>query len=426
MGFNQILKTSVKRLLPRQALENPFLLDTYSNMRHIYRYTKDRIKPEKGARVYIKKGITRMGFFNILHERKVDYVLLRWWHSLPEMPEGEDMDILIKDEHRDFISDLLTFHNYGTDLKCDIYTIEGSRYGSHKALPYFQINLAHAILQTRVLYKGVYVPGRKTYFASLAYHALFHKGNGSGLPGFDRRPTNLEHDYSAVLAEEASLLNLKLDISAKGVYNWLQEQNFVPAEDTLSKLVEIRPELFFFQRSLYSDIRGGELLVYVIRERLVNDGQLENFQEFLKDEFQFEVIDVRVLNEKEKDICKSQIRGGKWDNGPYKFSGGPPVALVSVFDYNPWPLNDAELLNQPRMTNRNNLKAKYKFREHLNKVVVNKGHYNGVHSADNELDAWSYISLLEKDYFNKIFTEIERRRDAKYRNKVSSQKKNNV
>ncbi|WP_299823027.1 hypothetical protein [uncultured Pontibacter sp.] len=353
-----------------------------------------------------------MEFFELLHKRNVEYVLLRWWHDLPEIPEGEDMDILIKDEHRDLINDLVTFRDNRTGLKCDIYTVSGCKYGSHKSLPYFQAKLARTLLHTRVMYRGAYVPSPVPYFASLAYHAVFHKGYGSGLPGFDKTVSlEVEHEYTSILTEQARELNLDIDVTVQGLFDWLTEQGFAPADDTLSKLAEIKPELAFLQKSLYCDARGGEVMVYVIRERLLKDELLEDFKHFLKDSFQFDVIDVRLLNPSEMDVCTALIRGGKWDNGPFKYSGGAPVALVIAYDYHPAPPSSAELKKQPRTTNGHNLHAKYKFRDLLNNLGLKEGHYNGVHSADNEHDAWYYISLLGEAYTNKIAAEVEIRRE---------------
>ena len=398
--------------LQQRILSNQFLRSFYKKSAQNYRNLKGYIKPYKSARVYVKKGIDRMEFFSILHERKIEYVLLRWWKDLPVIPEGEDMDILIRDEHRDLIEDLLTYTDNGTGLKCDIYTVTGCKYGSHKSIPYFQSNLAHELLNTRTKYRGAFVPSPKLYFASLAYHALFHKGYTSGLAGFNKKATNMEHDYSKVLAEQMLVLNLKFKLDAQSVYNWLSDQNFAPAEDTLSKLAEIRPELSFLQEKLHCDIRGGELMVYVIRERLVKDGILQNFTSFLEKEFQFDIIDVRMLSEVEKERCRRQIRGGKWDKGPFRYSGGSPEAFVIAYDYHPFPLSDEEMKKQSRMTNANNLHAKYAFRDLISKKLVSrKSHYNGVHSADNEHDAWFYISLLDDSYHEDIFSEVEKRRE---------------
>src|SRR4051812_39015252 len=155
----------------------------------------------RSPRVYVKKGIGRMAFFEALNTRKIDYVLLRWWEELPEMPPDEDMDILIKDEHRSLIDDLITFHDNGTGMKADIYTISGAKFGSHKSLPYFQSRLADTLIESRILFKGAYVPSALPYFASLAYHAIFHKGCRSGLPGFEEKAPFIEHDYTEILTD---------------------------------------------------------------------------------------------------------------------------------------------------------------------------------------------------------------------------------
>src|SRR5690606_21539670 len=218
-----------RKYCPQGLLDSRIVTGSYRSALSLYRTVKRHINPYKGARVFVRRGITRKQFFEKLNERKIDYVLLRWWQDFPEMPLGEDMDILIRDNHRDLIEDLVTFRNYGTELKCDVYTVEGSRFGSHNSLPYFQNNLSNVLLQTRRMYRGVYVPGEIPYFASLAYHALFHNGYNSGLPGFDRKPAELEHNYFNILSQEAARMRLKIDISALGIYNWLHDHDFLPA-----------------------------------------------------------------------------------------------------------------------------------------------------------------------------------------------------
>src|SRR5690554_6668154 len=45
-------------------------------------------KPSRPQRVYLKKGLSHMKFLQTLNERKVEYVLLRWWKDLPEENHG--------------------------------------------------------------------------------------------------------------------------------------------------------------------------------------------------------------------------------------------------------------------------------------------------------------------------------------------------
>lgn len=403
------LISGIKKLIPKWAKN--IIIGNKTFNKYYQKLRKKLIKRKKSPRVYIKKGIGRMEFFAILNSRNVQYVLLRWWQDLPLIPEGEDMDILVLDEHRNLLNDLVDHFDNGTGLKCDIYTINGSNYGSHKSLPYFQINLAYKLIQDRILYRGAFVPSPFSYFASLAYHAIFHKGYESGLSGFDKTQLEVEHDYTSVLSTERNKLGLKVAITVNGLFDWLDEHDFLPADDTLSKLAEIKPELAVFQKSLYSDIRGGDLIVYVIRERMLEDDLLAYFKDFLKKEYLFDILDIKVLDAEEQELCRKKIRGGKWDKGPYTFSGGPPVALLLAFDHNPLPLSDLELKLQPRMTNSHNLHAKYEFRDIIANLKLRDGDFNGVHSSDNEQDAWSYISLLGEDYKQKIIVEVENKRN---------------
>lgn len=404
-----VIVTRLPKPVRKKLLKNRVVQFVYGTSIQFYK----SVNPHRGPRVYIKKGIGRMEFFEILNKRQVEYVLLRWWQDLPEMPPGEDMDILIKDEHRDLIEDLVTFNDRGNKLQCDIYTMSGSKHGSRRNLPYFQATLANTLINSRVLFRGVYVPSPKLYFASLTYHAIFHKGYNSGLPGYNKTIDNPEHNYTAILEDLAHELGISVDIKVTGLYNWLKEEGFAPADDTLTKLVEHKHELSIFERGLYSDARGGELLVYVIRDKLMQDGLLEDFTTFLEEKYVFDVIDIRVLSAAERETSRLRIRGGKWDKGPYRYSGGAPCAFVVAYDYYPKPLDSAEQKKQIRSTNKNNIESKDVYRKHVKNLFLTKGDYNGVHSADNELDAWSYISILGEDYRHKIATEVERRR-ARY------------
>src|SRR5690606_25414878 len=249
---NRSLAHNLLSFLPKgiqkKLSSNATIKSSYRSISKRYRFLKGIIKPYKSPRVFVKKGIERMEFFQILNNRKIEYVLLRWWEKLPSIPEGEDMDILIKDSHRSLIQDLLTFGDNGTGLKCDIYTVRGSNNGSHKSLPYFQYNLSQDLLAGRILFRGAFVPAKEHYFASMAYHALFHKGLSSGLPGFKNMNQGEDHDYPAVLKNLANDLNLDLEITVKGIFRWLKQNRYAPADDTLAKLVDIKPELSLLQK----------------------------------------------------------------------------------------------------------------------------------------------------------------------------------
>ena len=343
---------------------------------------------------FLNKGITRDHFFRELNRRNVRYVLLRWWQGLPSyFPENEDLDLLIDDDDVVLITDLVTYQQVGH--QCDIYTVRGKHGGSYHSIPYFPVAMATGLIRDRVLHEGfVYVPSAELYFASMAYHAIYHKGVGSGIEGFGLGKSEvLEHDYAALLESSAARANVELDISLGAIVGWLDKNGLGPSGDTLSKLSEIKPELLCLSTALSRDTRGGELVVYVVRERTLKHDLLDEFISLLKSNG-LEIVKVVVLTEEQKKYCAKNIRGGDWDRGPYAFSGGEPACIVAAFDYSPKPLSDKRIRQYPRVTNARTVDLKYKFRDRLAEEKLIVGNYNGVHSADNEHEAYEYLALI--------------------------------
>ena len=129
---------------------------------------------------YLKSGTRPQDFFKHLNNAGVRYLLLRWWKSFPQIDRGEDLDILVHADDYRKIEALLS--STPSELKCDVFTHDGTQ--SHRKFkgPYFPPSLASDLLKTRVLYQqSVFVPSEQLYFASLAYHAVFHKGAAGGL-----------------------------------------------------------------------------------------------------------------------------------------------------------------------------------------------------------------------------------------------------
>lgn len=404
-------KLSAKRLIkkPVFVMTNKLPKNWRDKVRQTKVYFK-LFKPMRPQRVYLKNNLSHMHFLEQLNERKVEYVLLRWWENLPDYPEREDLNLLIKDEQRDLINDLVTIYDE-EGMKCDLYTVNGGKNGSRINVPVFSQNLSRDLFETSYLYNGGYVPSPVPYFASVAYHALFHKGYNSGIPGFGMEPTKYVYDYSTFLKDFAREHGIEVEITVKGLFHWLKERGYAPAADTLTKLADIRPEISILEPPLSSDVRGGEILVFVVRQRLLDEVLLDDFQKYLEEEYNFDVLDVKIFSESEKETCTNQIRGGKWDKGPWKETGGPPVALVIAFDYHPVPLTETEQAIHTRTTNYRTVQAKYGYRDRLNKINKKRDNYNGLHSGDNELDAWFYISLLGDAYTQEIKRKAELRRE---------------
>jgi hypothetical protein len=164
-----------------------------------------RRPPPAGPRRHIPVDLSVADLFAELRRQNVHYVILRWFDNLPEIEEGEDLDILVSDEDLPVLTGLLTGDKNG--IPCDVYTVSGLRGTAYKRIPYYSPALARNILEQAVLHQsGCKVPSPQHHFLSLAYHALYHKGPKSGLrsnlPGV--HPVSApEHDYATALAKLA-------------------------------------------------------------------------------------------------------------------------------------------------------------------------------------------------------------------------------
>lgn len=362
----------------------------------------------RGPRWYVPEGMTRETFIAKLHERGVRYVVLRWWEDFPEFPDGEDMDILVEDADVANLTSLLVRHK--SNIPCDIYTVHGSNDGDYRGLPYFAPGLARRLIAERVLYRArVFVPPAELYFASLAYHALYHKGIASGLWSATKKLDELEHDYPQVLKRVGVDAGITVETNVHCLHKWLSERGLAPEQDTLRKLSVFRPELSVLLPPSVCDVRGGELGVFLIRERAEIEGLTPSFMSLIERKRMEVVLDV-TLDETERQRAGTKLRGGKWDKGPYPVSGGGPARLVGVYDYYPKPPSVGEAMSHPGLTNRRFLELKQDARGILDRKIPFFAHYNPLHSSDNESEAWGYIQNVVPEELQRVWQKVEVRR----------------
>ena len=213
-----------------------------------------RRPPPAGPRRYVPADLSVTDLFAELRRRNVRYVVLRWFENLPEVEQGEDLDMLVADEDLPLLTGLLTGGKDG--IPCDIYTVSGLRGTAYKRMAYYPPDLARSILEQAVLHpSGCKVPSPQHHFLSLAYHALYHKGPKSGLrsglPGV--RPVSApEHDYAATLAGLALAAGLEpasVTMGMEVLDECLNRSGWRPDTKTLASLAAsnswIRQRFFF-------------------------------------------------------------------------------------------------------------------------------------------------------------------------------------
>jgi hypothetical protein len=391
------------RLLPDRLVNLPAVAAVVS-----------RLPTPRSVRRNVDPRLGVLGLFRRLDERGVRYVVLRWFEDLPSWPPGEDVDILVHDDDLDTIEDL--FVTAPRRLPCDVYAVSAVPGADWNDLPYYAAPLGRRILEGRVLHRDVcYVPEPRTHFLSLAYHAVYHKGEASGLPrcgGIDRVAPN-GHDYRVVLERLAATVGVQVDEwSLAGVHEMLQRHGWAPPADSLSKLSAHSPWL----RTLLPDLLpggeppDGELLAFVIREVAVRRGQVDRIMAWLEDRG-LDVLAVKELDALERQRVSDQVRGGHWGAGPFPVSGGPPAVVVAAYDYHPTPVPAEKRTTHPQVRN-GNVFVKDSIRDELNATTLCTRWTNPIHGSDNEHEAWAYVRAAWPERLTELKREVDHRRRA--------------
>jgi hypothetical protein len=186
----------------------------------------------------LRAGLSVEGLFAALEERKARYLVLRWFDGLPDGQPDGDIDLLVHDGDVGSIADL--FEHAPQSQQCDVFSVSGLAGTSYRGMPYLPPNKAAGMLMRATRFKDTcMVPSPEDHFLSLAYHAVYQKGLGSGLPTSMPKLTPKPkpgHDYVRTLGALANELGVKAAISLEGLDEYLDEQGWRPSADMISKL----------------------------------------------------------------------------------------------------------------------------------------------------------------------------------------------
>lgn len=371
-----------------------------------------RRKPRRRARYYVPHAMGIGGFLSELGRRRVRHAVLRWFESLPELPSGEDVDLLVAD---DDLAAVQAITSEGPGIQpCDVYTVTGLPGSEFQGMPYFPPRLAEAVLAVARPHAGLcLVPSPEHHFLSLAYHALYHKGERSGLAstsGEAGPAGEPEHDYAAVLGELASGLGLDVEITLEGLDRYLDEKSWRPPRDMLARLAVRNP---WVRTLIDREAEGPEdkgLGVFIVRQKGLEGDGLPRVISLLE-HHGFEIVATKVLSPRESRFAATWIRGGNWGPGPWKVSGGPPAAAVVTYDTEPIRPTASQRRRFPGVTNAR-LLLKRKIRDAVNSGLPKDRRSNILHSSDNGHEALQYIEILMPEAAAEIDESVRRIRRA--------------
>lgn len=343
------------------------------------------------ARRFLQKGVSVDQFLSQLTSAGIRYAVLRWFDTLPEVAPGEDIDLLVADGDLASVEPLLTLSpRDDTCQKVDIYTESGIRGTSFRNVGYFCPELASRILANAVLLKGRYkVPSPADHFDSLAFHAVYHKGDASGLPrsaGAPVQPARSDHDYLQTLTELRPHATAAVELSLEGLDRYLSEKGLAPACDTLDRFQTGNTWLRERQLASRQDIGAlAGLIVFVVRQAAVDF--LPDITRTI-DRYGLEVLRTAPLADRDRERVRRTIRGGNWGQGPFPRSGGDPATLIMAYDYT----RGTETGPDGQAINRRGLQAKYAVRALIQARLPTEERFNPLHSSDN---GWHSLHCLE-------------------------------
>jgi hypothetical protein len=376
----------------RRRLDPARLVEVDGASRRLLVWRNRRRSGGADARRYIPHRFGVEKFLRTLTSKDVPHAVLRWFESLPAVAAGEDLDLLVADEQLTFVRQLLSS---GPGLQpIDVYSVTGLPGSDFRRLPYYPPALAREILDTSRLHRDVCrVPDAERHFLSLAYHALYHKGNDSGLPVAEgvaaKRRT--DHDYAAHLAQLGAAADYDGPVTLDDLDDHLARRGWRPSHDMMARLA---PRNAWLRTKLGRESSAGDdgLAVFLLREEAMKRGGLDRACDFLKRRG-FEIAHAGVLDASAAALATSLIRGGNWGRGPWPASGGPPRAVIVTRDSAPIKLNRRQRKKYPFAVNAR-VFCKDELRDEFNQGVAEADQCNVIHSSDNGREAFEYLQTI--------------------------------
>ncbi|MEX2091562.1 MAG: hypothetical protein WD971_02740 [Pirellulales bacterium] len=374
-----------------------------------------RPRPYTATRRFIPHPLGIEGFFAQLRAIGLQHAVLRWFESLPRIPVGEDLDLLVDDESLSAVHALL---DSGPGLQAvDLYSVGGAPGADYQKLPYYPPYLAEQLLKRSVMHRDLCaVPSPRDHFLSLAYHALYHKGTASGLPANGQsKPTALrpEHDYASILDRLAERLGVDVPITLADLDAYLDREGWRPPHDMLVRLSRKNKWLRTLVKHAVEDETDAGLAVFLVRREALARGGVKRAAKLIT-EHGFQVIETITIDPLRLESIARSIRGGNWGQGPWPVSGGPPVAAIVAYDPAPLRPTRRQRRKFPYLANARLLR-KDQIRDAFNAKDLASEHSNVIHSSDNGREARDYLRVIAPERVAEILASVRRPQRAQSR-----------
>jgi hypothetical protein len=364
-------------------------------------------RPHIGVRRFIPHGPGITGVLRRLKNESIRHAVLRWFENLPELPAGEDIDLLVDDASLERVRMIL---EEGPGIRpVDLYSATGLPGADFRSMPYYPPYLADELLDRVVRHHGLCsVPAPREHFLSLAYHALYHKGAASGIPvdGNGRKgKATAGHDYVAILGRLTGSIGLQIPITLESLDAYLDSQGWRPPHDMLIRLSRRnRWVRSLLQQKDHTSAADDRVAVFLVREEALRRGGVERAAHLIE-KFGFQTVTTRTFDERIVATLARSLRGGNWGRGPWPISGGPPVAAIVAYDPSPITPTRRQKKRFPFIANAR-LLCKEQLRDAFNEGFSKDQHCNVIHSSDNGREAMDYLRILMPDEVDALLAGI--------------------
>jgi hypothetical protein len=350
------------------------------------------------------------GLFRTFEQEGIEYTVLRWFESLPEREPTGDIDLLVADD--DLPQVLQILQSNPAIRPCDLYTPSGLRESSYLKASYYPPLLARRLLTNARGHRSFCrVPCDRDYFHSLAYHAVYHKGADSNLPGsakYRRHEGKPSRDFTAILTGMARRLNIDVEISLEGIHAYLVRNDWAPPPDLIVRMAASAPKNRWLQELAAREngnlsIDPG-LTVFVIRESAVDAGVHEQIIALIE-KHGFVSLARKELSSAEVTHGAPRTRGGNWGPGPDDHVGGLPAILLVAYDAKPIRPSRSQHKRFPLVTNARTL-CKEAIRRRVNELIAPRHPINGLHSSDYGAEAHHFLHVFAPELVPTINEKI--------------------
>lgn len=374
------------------------------------RYLLAAVRPpaRATARRHLSPVVGVAGFFRRLDERGVRYCVLRWFETLPAIEAGEDIDLLVEDGAVEEVERILA-EEPGT-IPVDVYSASGLPGTTYREMAYYPPALARMLLErAERTGAGILAPSPEDHFHSLAYHAVYHKGERSGIPARAGAPAwngVPEHDYAGTLERLARACGVEVELTLEALDAHLARAGWRPPDDMLVRLAAanawLRRHVAAAVPDTLEEWRG--LAVFFLRERAIELGLEAEAVRRIEAEG-FHVLRRRRLGPAAAAAVRAGVRGGNWERGPWPASGGGPAEAIVAFDLLPIEPRAEQRGRWPTLDNARVL-VKAGIRDALNAGLPPAQRCNMLHSSDNHVEALRYLEAALPDEVGALRAEI--------------------